>query len=232
MERKSGRKTKKLRFLVTMPGPDCFHPRPWRRCPLLLPSRVVYVLYLTLARCKRKISFFSNSPKEFRRPNEWSLPANPALRLVRILGGGVQGDPKCAAELLRARSRGQQARPALERICLEAYRKRIVIVASGRNPRDKVYPASFRTVIGVCWKRDCSPDDLVYYPGMPVEFGAYGRPRPLPGLPENRNFCGSSFAAARVTALAARLLDKNPRAGVRWVRERLKEQATTGGWES
>jgi len=126
----------------------------------------------------------------------------------------------------------EQARPALERICLEAYRKRIVIVASGRNPRDKVYPASFRTVIGVCWKRDCSPDDLVYYPGMPVEFGAYGRPRPLPGLPENRNFCGSSFAAARVTALAARLLDKNPRAGVRWVRERLKEQATTGGWES
>lgn len=125
-----------------------------------------------------------------------------------------------------------QDRPPLEQLCLEAYRKRIVIVASARSPKDDVAPASLRTVIGVCAHRNGPRDALVYHPGMPVEFCAYGRPRPLPGLPEERNFFGASFAAARVTALAARLLERHPRAGVGWVRERLREQATTGGWES
>lgn len=125
-----------------------------------------------------------------------------------------------------------QDRPPLERLCEEAYQKRIVIVASARSPQDEVVPASLRTVIGVCGNRKGPRDALVYHCGMPVEFGAYGRPRPLPGLPEEKNFLGASFAAARVTALAARLLESNPRAGAGWVRERLKEQATTGGRES
>jgi len=127
--------------------------------------------------------------------------------------------------------RKKDRRP-LERLCQEAYRRRIVIVASARTPQDGVVPASLRTVIGVCASPNGPRDTLGYHPGMPVEFSAYGRPRPLPGVPEEKNFFGASFAAARVTALVARLLDKNPRAGVRWVREKLIEQATTGGWES
>jgi hypothetical protein len=65
----------------------------------------------------------------------------------------------------------------------------------------------------------------VYHPGKPVEFGAWGQPRSLPGLPDEMNFKGSSFAAARVTALAARLLEKQPEQGTDWVRLALKEVA-------
>lgn len=127
--------------------------------------------------------------------------------------------------------RKQDRRP-LERLCREAYRRRIVIIASARAPQDDVVPASLRTVIGVCASPTGPRDALVYHPGMAVEFAAYGRPRPLPGLPEEKNFFGASFAAARVTALAARLLEGNPRAGAGWVRERLREAATTGGRQS
>ncbi len=126
----------------------------------------------------------------------------------------------------------RQDRPPLERLCREAHRRRIVIVASARSPEDDVMPASLGTVIGVCAHPGGRRDALVYYPGMPVEFGAYGRPRTLPGLPEERNFFGASVAAARVTALAARLLERHPRAGAGWVKKQLREQATTGGRES
>jgi len=59
------------------------------------------------------------------------------------------------------------------------------------------------------WHRACDPDDLIYHPDNAVEFGAHGYPRQLPGLPREMNFSGSSFAAARVTAMAARLIEKN-----------------------
>jgi len=100
-----------------------------------------------------------------------------------------------------------------------------VIVAAARTPEDRVYPALFDTVIGVCWDRSCRENTIVYHPGKAVEFGAWGRPRPLPGLPEEMNFQGSSFAAARVTALAARMLEGHPQQGTEWVRQTLKAMA-------
>ncbi|HSM73518.1 MAG TPA: hypothetical protein VK852_02750, partial [Desulfobacterales bacterium] len=57
--------------------------------------------------------------------------------------------------------------------------------------------------------------------GRPIPFGAHGWPRPLPGLPQERNFRGHSFAAARVTAEVARLLAQNPGGGPDWVRQQL-----------
>jgi len=117
----------------------------------------------------------------------------------------------------------EEYRPALEELCRRAFEKGTVIVAAARGPEDRVYPGVFDTVIGVCWDRSCDTERaIVYHPGKPVEFGAWGRPRPLPGLPEEMNFKGSSFAAARVTALAARMLEEHPQQGTDWVRQTLK----------
>ncbi len=117
-------------------------------------------------------------------------------------------------------------RPALDELCRRAFEQGTVIVAAARTPDDRVYPAVFDTVIGVCRARSCAGEGaLIHYPGRPVEFGAWGRPRPLPGLPEEMNFQGSSFAAARVTALAARLLEEHPHHGTHGVREALKRMA-------
>ena len=113
----------------------------------------------------------------------------------------------------------------LKRLCQDAASKYIVIIASARSLADQVFPAVFDEVIGVYWNHDCDDGSLTYHPGRKVEFGAYGRPRALPGIPQELNFGGSSFAAAHVTAMAADILMDNPMVGVAWVKEMLRKKA-------
>jgi hypothetical protein len=119
----------------------------------------------------------------------------------------------------------QEYRHDLDRLCRQACEQDIVIVAAARTPEDRIFPGAFESVIGVCWDRTCEEGSIVHHPGKTVEFGACGRPRPLPGVPEEKNFRGSSFAAARVTGMAARMLEENPMQGTRWVRQALKRMA-------
>jgi hypothetical protein len=119
----------------------------------------------------------------------------------------------------------EEYRPELARLCRLAHESNRIIVAAARSPDDLVYPGSFETVIGVCWNREGGQNSLIFHPDKAVEFGAYGRPKPIEGLPQEQNFGGSSFAAARVTAMAAQLLEQNPAAGVGWVKDMLKKKA-------
>ena len=116
-------------------------------------------------------------------------------------------------------------RKDLKQLCQDAVRKDIVIVASARSLEDQVFPAIFDEVIAVYWNHDCREGSLIYYPDSFVEFGAYGRPRALPGIPQELNFGGSSFAAAHVTAMAANILADNPMAGVVGVKAMLQKKA-------
>jgi subtilisin family serine protease len=100
-------------------------------------------------------------------------------------------------------------RDELESLCQYAFDKGTVILAAARSPDDRVFPAVFETVMGVCWDRGCDETSVRYYPGKNVEFGAYGWPRIIPGLPQAKNFRGNSFAAAHITARAAQLLERN-----------------------
>ncbi len=117
------------------------------------------------------------------------------------------------------------SRQHLQPLCLEAFERNIITVAAARTADDHVYPSMFKTVIGVYWNRECEMDCIVYHPGNTIEFGAYGQPRALPGMPQELNFRGSSFAAAHVTGMAARLLKQNPAGGLKWVTEGLIEKA-------
>ena len=99
---------------------------------------------------------------------------------------------------------------ALKRLCDQAREKNIVVVAAGRSPEDNILPSSFTGVIGVYWNRQVDETSLIHHPDSPVAFGAYGRPRPLPGLPQVMNFQGHSFATAHVTGLCGRLIENNP----------------------
>lgn len=119
----------------------------------------------------------------------------------------------------------QKFRGYLQQLCRDAFKKNIVIIAAARTLEDQVFPAIFDEVIGVYWNHDCKNGSLIYYPEKAVEFGAYGRPRAIPGIPQELNFSGSSFAAAHVTAMAADILADNPMAGVGWVKEMLQEKA-------
>ena len=123
----------------------------------------------------------------------------------------------------------EEDRESLERLCRAAWEANVVIVASARSPDDIVFPACLDTVIGVYWNRECDEDSLVYHPGAPVEFGACGWPRALPGLPRDRNFHGHSFAAAHVTARAVKLLEKNPKRGTPWIQDVLRSTSGARG---
>jgi subtilisin family serine protease len=107
----------------------------------------------------------------------------------------------------------EECRSGLDELCQCAYDRGTVLVASARGPNDKVYPAAFDTVIGVYWDKNCGKDALIYRPKSLVKFGAYGWPRSLPGLPQDMNFHGNSFAAAHVSARVAKLLEENPHVG-------------------
>ncbi len=119
----------------------------------------------------------------------------------------------------------EEAREDFDTLCRQSANDGLVIIASARGPDDRVLPAALESVIGVWWDRECDKDRFSYHPGSRVSFGAYGYPRPLPGLPPERNFHGHSFAAARVTGQAAKLLLENPAGDAEWVIGRLIELA-------
>lgn len=124
-------------------------------------------------------------------------------------------------------SRNQAYREELKRLCLVSYENGILMVAAAQKPDDRILPASLKTVIGVYWSRECHGDQLVYHPFSCIEFGAFGQPLPLPGISQQHNFRGSSFAAARVTALAAKCICYNPAVGFEQVKHYLIERAKT-----
>ena len=101
----------------------------------------------------------------------------------------------------------------LRELCGCAYDKGVIIIAAARSPNDRIFPAVFETVIAAYHHPECDENTLVYHPEGPIEFGACGFPRPLPGLPRKLNFRGHSFAAAHVTARIARILEKRIKGG-------------------
>jgi subtilisin family serine protease len=152
-----------------------------------------------------------NAPMELLRAAlEWVIDRR--IKLVHLSLGTVR----------------EKNRPVLEALCRQAVDSRIVIVAAAPGSDDAVYPAALDGVIGVYWHRQCAAGQLVYHSDMPIEFGTYGRPRAIPGLPLQHNFSGSSFAAAHVSAMAARFLEANPDADVAQVKHVLKYIAERG----
>ena len=119
----------------------------------------------------------------------------------------------------------ERYREPLRALCRKAAAQNTFVVAAARSADDQIYPAVFDTVIGVHQDPACPPASLIHHPGAPVNFGAHGQPRPIPGLPQTRNFRGSSFAAAHVTGRVAAFLEDHPDAGFDGVMAALREMA-------
>ncbi len=115
----------------------------------------------------------------------------------------------------------------LEPLCQKAHDQNILILASARGPEDKTFPAFFQTVMGVYWNHDCDKDQMVFHPGSKIEFGAHGQPRAIPGMPQEQNFRGNSFAVAHVTARAAQLMKHHPGITISRIKEQLAAAAET-----
>jgi subtilase family protein len=73
-------------------------------------------------------------------------------------------------------------------------------------------PGSLPGVIGVAADADCPRDAFRYHDGV---FHASPYPRPIPGVPVDRNLHGISFAVANMTGLVARALQHSSRPAIR-----------------
>jgi hypothetical protein len=97
---------------------------------------------------------------------------------------------------------------ALAEAVQRARQARVVIVAAAPQPHARWLPGALRRVVRVnvdwtlpretCRLQLVLPDD--------VEMWASGFPRPIPGVPVERNLKGASFAVANATGLLARVL--------------------------
>jgi hypothetical protein len=83
-----------------------------------------------------------------------------------------------------------------------------LLVVSAAN----VLPGSLPEVIGVAPDPDCPRDVFRYHAGV---FRASPYPRPIPGVPVDRNLKGTSFAVANMTGLVARVLKNSSRSAIR-----------------
>ena len=107
----------------------------------------------------------------------------------------------------------------------EASDRGVILVASARNGSGRSgYPALLPDVLGVAADWRLGERSLRYLPGDALECRASGWPRPLPGVPRERNFRGNSFAAARVSGTVACLLERHPGADLAAVRRMLRER--------
>jgi hypothetical protein len=75
-------------------------------------------------------------------------------------------------------------------------------------------PGSLPGVAGVLVDWECERDALTFEldESGRATFRASAYPRPIPGVPRERNLSGVSFAVANVTGFLARLLEGNPAA--------------------
>lgn len=87
----------------------------------------------------------------------------------------------------------------VENACTE----RLILVASSPPGLTDMFPAALPGVIGVAGDDQCGWEEYLHVPNDPIPFRAHPQPRPLPGLSQERNFRGHSFASAHVSALIA-----------------------------
>jgi len=85
------------------------------------------------------------------------------------------------------------------------------VVAASRQGSIPSLPGSLRPVIGVDLEWDCPRDEVLVVAAGPeaIQLRASGFPRPIPGVPPERNLRGISFAVANATGVIARALSSS-----------------------
>jgi ABC-type multidrug transport system fused ATPase/permease subunit len=114
---------------------------------------------------------------------------------------------------------------ALAAACADATAAGAILIAAAPAAGPPSYPAHLPMVIAVGEDRSLGDDELRFVGAPGLEFVTSGYARPQPGIPPERNLRGASFAAARLTSLVARLLEREPGLDVEGVRARLKSLA-------
>ncbi len=99
-----------------------------------------------------------------------------------------------------------------------------IVVSAAPQPEAAWLPGGLPGVVAVDVDWECPREECrVQVDGAGgVRLAASGYPRPIPGVPPERNFSGFSFAVANATGLLALLLEGEPARSVAALAERLR----------
>ena len=105
-----------------------------------------------------------------------------------------------------------------------------IVIAAAEHDGAPMYPGALDGAIGVRLDSSCARDELVVLDAATASMrvAASGYPRPIPGVPPERNYSGPSFAVANATGLLARLLEGRP-ASLLAIRDQLASEGSAVG---
>jgi subtilisin family serine protease len=104
-----------------------------------------------------------------------------------------------------------QYEAALAREISEARRSDLLVVAAGPDEETRRLPGSLDGVVAVTMDMRLPRDACeITFDGDAIRVTACGYPRPIPGVPPERNLQGISFAVANASGILARLLEDVP----------------------
>ena len=92
----------------------------------------------------------------------------------------------------------------------EAVAAGAMVVSASESDGVAYFPGSLPNAVGVVVDRSCERSEItvdVDERRRTIQVGASGFPRPIPGVPVERNLSGISFAVANVSGFLARLLE-------------------------
>lgn len=102
----------------------------------------------------------------------------------------------------------EQRRAVLQEALDYAAGRGALVVAAAEHEGQTMFPGCLPAAVGVLWDPDCARDELIVHDdaAQPLRVSAAGLPRPIPGVPPERNLSGISFAVANATGFLARLV--------------------------
>jgi len=118
-------------------------------------------------------------------------------------------DHECRIINLSLGTANEEHRALLESAVAFAVERGALVVAAYESGGTRWLPGSLDAVIGVVGSAALGRERVVIKPGAAkggVRLGASIYPRPIPGVPRERNLHGISFAVANVTGTLARVL--------------------------
>lgn len=138
---------------------------------------------------------------------ERTLSTNAAVLARAIEWAAEQGSAFINLSLGTA---NEEHRTLLEDAVAYARRTRSTVVSAARHHEVEWLPGCLPGVVGVLLDWECPRDEIRQQStgdGRRL-FAASGYPRPIPGVPPERNLKGISFAVANVTGCLARDLER------------------------
>jgi subtilisin family serine protease len=140
--------------------------------------------------------------KIFRDPR---TPHDPLTTAITVLEAGLSWAIEQAMDIINLSlgTTNPDHRDRIQTLVDRANAAGLILVASAPPGQTDMLPATLPNVIGAAGDETCGWNAHRYVADDPIPFRACSQPRPIPGLPQERNFRGHSCASAHISGVLA-----------------------------